>query len=360
MAKETARDNGRERGRYLSQSDVPSCSLSKAIRIAQTIADNYAKTPTKPLRVAQAMQVQPASGGFRMLCGASIAYGLTDGGSFSETISLTALGKRIVSPVKEGDGFAAKREAMLRPRVVREFLTKYNNSRLPSEVIAKNVLEEIGVPKDRTDQTLELILEGARDVGFLREVKGQTYVDLESTPAPTTTSTAEGSARDDTEEVEPSSPDLSQAPATSVPTLTNNRVFITHGKNKEIVAQLKELLTFGKFEPIVSVERETVSKPVPDKVLDDMRSCYAGIIHVGTELNLLDADGHEHRILNPNVLIEIGAAMALYGRRFILLVEHGVTLPSNLQGLYEVRYTGDKLDYESTMKLLKAFNDFKS
>jgi hypothetical protein len=70
--------------------------------------------------------------------------------------------------------------------------------------------------------------------------------------------------------------------------------------------------------------------------MDDMRSCSAAIVHVGTELKLLDPQGNEHRILNPNVLIEIGAAMAVYGRRFILLVEGGVTLSSNLQGLYEV------------------------
>jgi hypothetical protein len=43
-----------------------------------------------------------------------------------------------------------------------------------------------------------------------------------------------------------------------------------------------------------------------------------------------------------------------------LLVERGTTLPSNLQGLYEVRHEGGKLDYESTMKLLKAFNDFRA
>ena len=94
--------------------------------------------------------------------------------------------------------------------------------------------------------------------------------------------------------------------------------------------------------------------------MDDMRSCSAAIIHVGTELKLLDQGGAEHRILNPNVLIEIGASLALYGGRFILLVEKGVTLPSNLQGLYEVRYEGNALDYAATMKLLKAFNEFKS
>jgi predicted nucleotide-binding protein len=119
-------------------------------------------------------------------------------------------------------------------------------------------------------------------------------------------------------------------------------------------------LTFGGFEPVLSVENEAIAKPVPDKVMDDMRSCGAAIIHVGTDKKLLDEEGNEHRTVNPNVLIEIGAAMALYGGRFILLVESGVILPSNLQGLYEARYERGKLDYDATMKLLKAFNDFRT
>jgi hypothetical protein len=44
----------------------------------------------------------------------------------------------------------------------------------------------------------------------------------------------------------------------------------------------------------------------------------------------------------------------------MLLVESGVILPSNLQGLYEARYERGKLDYDATMKLLKAFNDFRT
>ena len=67
----------------------------------------------------------------------------------------------------------------------------------------------------------------------------------------------------------------------------------------------------------------------------------------------------EQSLVNQNVLIEIGAAMALYGRRFILLVKEGVELPSNLHGLYEVRYAGDKLDGDVTIRLLKAINEMK-
>jgi predicted nucleotide-binding protein len=64
--------------------------------------------------------------------------------------------------------------------------------------------------------------------------------------------------------------------------------------------------------------------------------------------------------VNQNVLIEIGAAMALYGRRFILLVRDGIQLPSNLQGLYEVRYSGDALDADSTIRLLEAITDIQN
>ena len=98
---------------------------------------------------------------------------------------------------------------------------------------------------------------------------------------------------------------------------------------------------------------------MPDKVFEDMRSCSAAVIHVSQEGELLDSEGNKHVMLNENVLIEVGAAIALYGKNFVLLVQKGVELPSNLQGLYRCEYEGDTLDYEATMKLLKTFNEFK-
>jgi predicted nucleotide-binding protein len=119
-------------------------------------------------------------------------------------------------------------------------------------------------------------------------------------------------------------------------------------------------LSFGELEAVVSVERQSVSQPVPDKVLGDMRRCSAAIIHVDAEQKLLRQDGSVEVVLNPNVLIEVGAAMALYDRRFILLVKEGVRLPSNLQGLYVVTYAGDAMDGDTTIRLLKAIQDIKN
>jgi predicted nucleotide-binding protein len=359
-------EQAKARKSRVAQADVPRYSLRDALRVPEAISENYAKAPTKPLQLAIALELSPSSSHFRMLCGASSAYGLTDGSHSSDVISLTPLGRRIVAPTEVGSSEAALREALLKPRVIREFLTRYNNERIPPEKIACNVLEEMLVPSDSTKATLQLILQGAREVGVLTEHKGQLYVDLDavqpsgidkpeeiSEEVPNDDGTGDDASREDL------AASISQPHRSSV-AVTNNRVFITHGKNIQIVNQLKELLAFGNFIPVVAAETETVSKPVPLKVMDEMRSCYAAIIHVGKEIKLLDAEGKEHFFVNQNVLIEIGAAMALYNHRFILLVEQGATLPSNLQGLYEVRYVGDKLDYDATMKLLRAFNEFKS
>ncbi|GAA3741468.1 hypothetical protein GCM10022239_16410 [Leifsonia bigeumensis] len=365
---------GARRKARLSQADVPSYSITEALRVPNALRDEYGKQATRPLMVAAALNMSPTGGTFRMITGAAVAYGLTDGAAQGETIGLTGLGRRAVAPTSEGDDRAALREAVLQPRVVRQFLEKYDSSKVPSRAIALNVLEDMEVPGDVTERALDMILENARVAGFIQEINGQEYVNLDGTRGGTSLAAiadlqdiAISGADSGSSDAVPSGltpPPMPIVPAATVVVqanslATNKRVFVSHGKNSDIVNQIKELLTFGGFEPIVSIEKESVSKPVPDKVMDDMRSCGAGIVHVGSESRLSDPDGKEVKVLNENVLIEIGGAMALYKRNFILLVEKGVTLPSNLQGLYEVRYDGDKLDYEATMKLLKAFNDFK-
>src|SRR5687768_14016232 len=109
---------------YMSQTDVPSSTLTQALRVARAIADHYGRKPTVPLRVAEALGLTPQARPFRMLTGAAIAYGLTEGGQSADQIALTPLGKRIVTPTVEGDDTAAMREAFLKPRVIGEFLKK--------------------------------------------------------------------------------------------------------------------------------------------------------------------------------------------------------------------------------------------
>lgn len=352
----------------VSQADVPAYALDDALRVAVAIADNYASAPTKPLEVAAAMNLAPASSYFKMLTGSAIAYGLTSGGYNAVEIVLTPLAQRILSPLEEGDDLHGKREALLKPRVVGEFLNKYNNSPLPPENIAYNVLNSMGVPKERAEATLKLIVEGASSLGLVQEIKGKKYINLTRRNGPAVVGSSD--PKDPEELVEKEEPKF-ESVAQDLPPLedserymrsaaVNKKVFITHGRNKGLVDPIKKLLAFGELEAVVSVERQSVSQPVPEKVMNDMRYCGAAIIHVEGEMTLIDSDAKEHVVLNPNVLIEIGAAMALYGKKFILLVKEGVKLPSNLQGLYEVRYEGEAMDGNATIRLLEAINQLKA
>ncbi len=343
---------------YVSQTDIPRLSLSKALRLARSLCDDFARRPTVPHQLARALDLSPTASTWRVLCGASIAYGVTEGGYRAKAISLTELGKRIVAPTEEAEDAAAKVEASLRPRVAREFFQRYDRAKFPRDSIARNVLAEMGVPAQRLESTLGILKENGKFVGVIHETKTGPFVAIGAPAGPVAGERPVSSHEPgvDTEELPgdegPEAAGVAEAPP-------RQRVFIAHGKNKQIVLQLKDLLVFGKFDPVVAEEHETTSKPVPDKVLDDMRSCFAGIIHVESEDELLDRGGEVHHKINENVLVEIGAAMALYRRNFILLVQQGVHLPSNLQGLYVCYYEGEKLDYDATMKLLKMFNEFK-
>jgi predicted nucleotide-binding protein len=375
VKKKTPIESGQTAKRaYLKQSDVPSASLEEALRVPQVIIDHYAGKPTTPLQLAKTLNVDPKGSQIKVLSGAAIAFGLIEGGAQAANISVTDLAQRILRPKEENEELIAKREAVLKPRIFNDFLSRYNGNAFPRNDIAMNVLEEMGVPRDKTEEVLERIDASARSVGFIEEIKEKNYITLHGAKTPITTDTTSPETRIEPKQIETS---YSETQRKTIPppivqpkgaALTaaiaddqrRRKVFITHGKNRDLVEPIKKLLEYGELEPVVSVERTSVSKPVPEKVMGDMRGCGAAIINVEVEQTIIDNEGIEHVFLNPNVLIEIGAAMAFYGRRFILLVREGVKLPSNLQGLFEVRYGGDTLDANATIKLLEAIKDIKN
>jgi predicted nucleotide-binding protein len=372
VAQSLKKKESAEKRVYFKQADFPITTLQQAQKIASAIVDNFAAKEGSPPDIALAIGISPASSSWQSLTGSSIAYGLTDGGIHANKIKLTSLGRRLVAPENEGEDLVARREAILKPRISKEFFERYRRAKFPNDIIGGNVLKSLGIPLDRIQSALEVLKVNGRYAGIIRETPTGPFVNLDSPgiPAPTATPSLPDSEANDEDMVMVESPAeaASTKPAVTAANLSpavssfegkNNRAFISHGKKKEIVAQIKELLAFGNFEPIVSVERESTAIPVPEKVFEDMRSCGAGVIHVGAEGKYLDRDGNEHTKINDNVLIEIGAAMALYGKKVILLVEKGVQLPSNLQGLYRCDFEGDRLDYEATMKLLKTFSQFR-
>ena len=184
---------------YVSQTDIPIIPLDQAIRVPSALADHYGSRPTSPLRVAAAAGISPTSSMWKYVTGSAIAYGLTTGGYNANEIALTPLGRRIVKPLEEGDDDVAMREALLRPKIIGEFLRRYDGSKLPRADIATNVLHDLGVPSERTERAFELIVRGAEGVGFIHEIKGSRYVDLGAGAPMKAAPNVDDSADDDVE-----------------------------------------------------------------------------------------------------------------------------------------------------------------
>lgn len=345
-----------------ARSEFPKDTFEEAIKIAQAIENKNGGNPLPPQEVAIAIGRSPGSSAFRILLSSSIKYGLTTGSYNSPRISLANLGRDIVEPKEEELRKSAIVSSVLKPELFSKVFDYYKGKKVPEKsYFANTLVRDFGIPKKQADTFVEIFM---ANMNYLELIKDTTTgpwfaSDLHSSSLQKQLKTQEEEGKNEEEGIttpednEPSTPEVTLPPKEIAP----QKVFISHGNNKDIVVQLKELLTFGKFTPVVAEEHDTTSKPVPEKVLNDMKDCFAGIIHVEGEQKMTDSEGKEHTILNQNVLIEIGSALALYGNKIILLVEKGAQLPSNLQGLYRCEYEGKKLDYDSTMKLLKTFNE---
>lgn len=336
---------------YVKQTDVPSQSVDDALRVARALADEYGKQPTRPIDVAKAMDLTPSAGPFKTITGASIAYGFTEGGYNAEKISLTDLGRRAIAPTEEGDDLKAKREGFLRPRVINEFMTKYDGSKVPSEQIAENVLESMGVAEAHTKRTLSVILKGAEKLGLLTDFSGKPWVNLDATLQQPVNDELEDEpeaevadldlgAEDSEEEGElPSSPN-SESGAKKRP----NVLFVGHGKNKKPLNQLTGLLDKLKIPYRVAESEPNKGRPIPVKVRETMDQCGAGILIFSADEELFDKDGEPVWKNSENVGHELGAAAVMYDDRIIIFKEEGVSLASNYESIGYIEFEKNKLD----------------
>ena len=107
-----------------------------------------------------------------------MAYGLTDGAYNASEISLTNLGDKIVNPTEDGEDSVGLLEAALRPSILKAFYEKYDGAKLPKEDIGKNVLHQLGVPQERTNEAWGVVIENAKLLDILTDVNGGQYIQL--------------------------------------------------------------------------------------------------------------------------------------------------------------------------------------
>jgi hypothetical protein len=332
---------------YVSQSDVPRHTIDEALRVARAIAENYGKQPTRPLAVAKAMGMQPTSGKFKTLTGASVAYGLTEGGSQAEVISLTAVGRRIVSPTLAGDDLVAKREAAMQPRVMREFLEKYDGSPLPPEGIGRNVLEEeMGVAQEHSKRALDMIVGTAEELTLITEINGSRYVDVSAVvPASDTELDEESQVEPESDDLEDDQSDGDDAdlPGTPVQPPRPAAIFIGARKGKAR-DQLTKLLTEYGIPYKVAEDEANRARPIPTKVKETIEECGAAILVFTADEEYHDSNGNAIWKPSDNIVHELGAAGMAFADRIILFKEESVHLASNFESIGFIEFEEGQLN----------------
>lgn len=352
---EAAAEEAKKRA-YVSQADVPNNTLEDALRVPRALIDNYAGKAATPLQVASALNMAPTSGTFRNLCGSSIAYGLTAGGYNAKEISVEQLAKRILTPLEEGDEVVAKREAALKPRVLGEFIRKYENSPLPRHDIALNVLVEMGVPRDRAESVYTLILDMAEAVGLIREIKNKQYIDLSGVHVATKLEAAKDvpGTEEDSREVPPLPKD--NEPISAKKELGQG-IFVAHGKNKKPLEQLKKILDQFRIPFRIATEEPNLGRPIGAKVKEIMESCNCAILIFTADEEFQNKEGQSIWRPSENVVYELGASGYLYGSRIVILKEEGVEFPTNFRDLGYISFSKDHLEAKA-MDVLKELIGF--
>lgn len=353
-AKAAAAEEAKKRT-YVSQAEVPNNSLEDALRVSRALIDNYAGKSATPLQVASALNMTPTSGTFRNLCGSSIAYGLTSGGYNAKEISVEQLAKRILTPLEEGDDLVAKREAALKPRVLGEFIRKYDNSPLPRHDIALNVLVEMGVPRDRAESVYTLILDTAEAVGLIREIKNKQYIDLSGVRVATKIESGNDSVG--TENLLENPPPVPPSEQALTPKELGQGIFIAHGKNKKPLDQLKRILDQFRIPFKVATEEPNLGRPIGAKVKEIMESCNCAILIFTADEEILNKEGRSIWRPSENVVYDLGASGYLYGSRIVILKEDGVEFPTNFRELGYISFLKDQLDAKA-MDVLKELIGF--
>ncbi len=349
----------------VSQSEFPNNTLQYAEKIARAIWENFAGRGAAPHQIAMALELSPTSGGWRNLCGSSIAYGLTEGGYNANQIVLTALGKRIVSPTEEGDDLAARSEALLQPRLLKEFFERYNHAKFPKDDIARNVLVSMGLPKDRGERALEILKENGTYCGVIQQTKTGPFVALEGRSPARQPAEApvklddedEEYGLDDIEVLEDRSPAVTGA-ASAGPVLSEvkapsapKQLFVAHGKNHKPLEDLKKILNEFKIPYKVALDEPHKGRPISAKVAELMKECSAGIfIFTKDEKFLREKDGGAPEDVwrpSENVVYELGAANIMWDKKIIIVREDGVNFPSDFSDLGYITFRDGEIAHKA-------------
>ena len=129
----------------------------------------------------------------------------------------------------------------------------------------------------------------------------------------------------------------------------NNKIFIVHGHNNEVKESVARFIEKLGVEAIILHEQPNIGKTIIEKFEKYSKVGYAIILLTGDDIGgPKNNDKSTFKLrARQNVILELGYFIGLLGRqRVCALLEKGVEIPSDYDGILFVRY-----DESSTWKM---------
>ena len=144
----------------------------------------------------------------------------------------------------------------------------------------------------------------------------------------------------------------------------NNKVFVVHGHDEALKEKVARLLEKQGLEAIILSEQANKGKTIIEKFEENSDVGAAICLFTGDDIGKEKSEAVEKQRARQNVVYEAGYFMGKLGReRVIMLVDEGVELPSDLQGvvytdseswktevLQELQSIGYEIDFNKLFK----------
>ena len=162
---------------------------------------------------------------------------------------------------------------------------------------------------------------------------------------------------DDELQTEPSETERDDEEKSSYPEKEKGikQIFIAHGKNTDLVDQLKNILIQFHIPYTIAEEESNQGRPISKKVSELMHECSCAIFIFTKEEEKQDSDGNTAYVPNANVVFELGAASVLYENKIVIFKQEGVEFGSGFTDLGYISFEEDL--NTKAMELIKELVD---
>lgn len=241
---------------------------------------------------------------------------------------------------------------------------QFDGKPLPRKEVLRNTLVHqiesggFGIPREDVDSFIESFMKNITDYNLNQDINGTAYLRLDRLSEKTEIETTE---RNDNEQSAEQEEKLFGEEAISTNETEQKphpkQIFVAHGKNTKPLEQLKTILDQFQVPYKVAIDEPNQGRPISQKVSELMHECSSAIFIFTKDEETHDLEGNKVYRPSDNVVYELGAASAMFGKKIVIFKENEVSFGSDFKDLGYISFDTDQLGAKS-MELMKELVGF--